>query len=303
MKVLLLGGTGFVGRASIDRLARDAHYVRVISRRRERHRDLLVFPTVHVVDGDAHDARALERELRDMQADAIVNLVGVLNASAAGFDAAHVGVPRAMVTAARAVGVQRIVHMSAINAAADAPSEYLRSKARGEAVVEQSGLDWTIFRPNAIFGRHDSFLNRFARLLRLVPGPFPLACPQAKLQPVYVGDVVESFAYALSHRATTRQRYALCGPRTYALEELVRYVDELIGTRARIVPLNERLSRWQARLLQYVPGKPFTHDNYLSLTLPAVCDGEFPIPNIVPSSLESIAPAYLTAPPQRFDIA
>ena len=303
MKILLLGGTGFVGRALLDRLVRDDHYVRVVSRRRERHRDLLVFPTVHVVDGDAHDAQALERELRDMRADAIVNLVGVLNASAAGFEAAHVGVPHAMVAAARAVGVKRIMHMSAINAAADAPSEYLRSKARGEAVVEQSGLDWTIFRPNVIFGPRDSFLNRFARLLRLVPGPFPLACPQAKLQPVYMGDVVESFAYALVHRATIRQRYILCGPRPYTLFELVRYVDELIGTRARILALNERLSRWQARLLQYMPGKPFTYDNYLSLTVPALCDGPFPIPHIVPSSLESIAPAYLTAPPPRLDVA
>ena len=303
MKILLLGGTGFVGRALIDRLVRDGHYVRVVSRRRERHRDLLVFPTVHVVDGDAHNARALERELRDMQADAIVNLVGVLNASAAGFEAVHVGVPRAMAAAARAAGVKHVLHMSAINARADAPSEYLRSKARGEAVVEQSGLDWTIFRPNVIFGRHDLFLNRFARLLRLVPGPFPLACPRAQLQPVYVSDVVESFAYALSHRAAIGQRYVLCGPRAYTLEDLVRYVDELIGTHARIVPLNERLSRWQARLLQYVPGKPFTYDNYLSLTLPALCDGAFPIPNIVPSSLESIAPAYLAAPPPRLDIA
>lgn len=303
MKILLLGGTGFVGRALIDRLARDGHYLRVVSRRRERHRDLLVFPTVHVVDGDARDPRALERELRDMQADAVINLVGVLNASAAGFEAAHVAIPRAAVQAAQAVGVRRVLHMSALNAAPAAPSEYLRSKARGEAVVEQSGLDWTIFRPNVIFGRHDSFLNRFARLLRLVPGPFPLACPQAQLQPVFVGDVVESFAYALTHRAAIAQRYALCGPRAYTLEALVRYVDELIGTRARIVPLNERWSRWQARLLEYAPGKPFTYDNYLSLSVPAICDGAFPIPNVIPSSLESIAPAYLTATPQRFDVA
>ena len=303
MNILLLGGTGFVGRALIDRLTRDGHYLRVMSRRRERHRDLLVFPTVHVVDGDARDARALERELRDMQADAVINLVGVLNASAAGFEAAHVTIPRAVVQAAQAVGVRRVLHMSALNAAPAAPSEYLRSKARGEAVVEQSGLDWTILRPNVIFGRHDSFLNRFARLLRLVPGPFPLACPQAQLQPVFVGDVVESFAYALRHRATVGQRYDLCGPRAYTLEALVRYVDELVGTRKRILPLNERLSRWQARLLQYAPGKPFTRDNYLSLTVPAVCAGEFPFPNIVPSSLESIAPTYLGALSQRLDSA
>lgn len=303
MNILLLGGTGFVGRALIDRLVREGHYVRVVSRRRERHRDLLVFPSAHVVDGDARDARALERELRDMQADAIVNLVGVLNASAAGFEAAHVGVARAAVQAAGAAGVQRILQMSAINAAANAPSEYLRSKGRGEAVVAQSGLDWTIFRPNVIFGRRDAFLNRFARLLRLVPGPFPLACPQAQLQPVYVGDVVESFAYALTHRAAIGQRYTLCGPRAYTLEALVRYVDGLIGTRARILPLNDRFSRWQARLLQYLPGKPFTMDNYFSLSVPAVCEGTFPIPGVVPTSLESIAPTYLLPAPQRFDIA
>lgn len=298
LRIGILGGTGFIGRSLCLRLAGAGHEVRVFSRRRERHRELLVLPTAQVVEADVHHPAVLKSEFAGL--DAVINLVGILNEKGrdgSGFERAHAELPAKVVQACRQAGVRRLLHMGALHAAPDAPSFYLRSKARGEKLVHEAegpDLHVTTFRPSVVFGPGDSFTNRFAQLLRQVPVAFPLACAQSRLQPVFVEDVVSAFVAALDRHETFGQAYNLCGPRAYTLAEIVAYLARVLGLKRRIVPLGNGLSRLQAALLQFAPGKPFTPDNYRSLQVASTCDRPFPaLFGVTPAHFEDVVPTYL----------
>ncbi len=245
-KICLLGGTGFVGKRLAARLSGAGHDVVILTRRAVRHRDLLVLPTARLAEGDVHDAEFLRQQFEGK--DTVINLIGILNEkgrSGKGFTRAHAELPEKIVQACRETGVPRLLHMSALHAARTAPSHYLRTKALGEEAVhraESPDFHVTSFRPSVIFGPGDGFLNRFAGLLRLVPGVFPLACPGARFQPVYVEDVVRAFMESLDNHKTFGQRYDLCGPKVYTLREIVEYVAKLIGKRVCVVGLPDGLS-------------------------------------------------------------
>lgn len=297
-KIAIIGGTGFIGGNLACELARSRRRIRVITRRRERNRRLLVIPTLELVEADVHSTASLSAALAGC--DAVVNMTGVLHARARpreGFRDVHAELPRKIAEAARFNRITRMLHMSALGASAGAPSEYLRSKAAGEEALHAeatAGLKITSFRPSVVFGPQDGFLNLFARLLALSPGVFPLACAQARFAPVYVGDVVAAFTRTLDDDATAGQCYELCGPRSYTLHELVGYTARVIGLKRRIIALPDVLARLQARLLGYLPGAPFTMDNYLSMQVDSVCSQNgFACLGITPRSLESIAPGYL----------
>lgn len=301
--IAILGGSGFVGSRLCARLARDGHSVRVLTRRRERHRDLLVLPTVEVWEGNPHDPAVLDALFTGC--DVAINLVGILNEKqhdGSGFEYAHVELPRQVVEACRRQGIRRLLHMSALGADAEhGASHYQRSKGRGQnLVLAAADLDVTVFRPSVIFGPGDSFLRRFAGLLRLTPLAFPLACPKARFQTVYVGDVVECYARAIDDPRTYGHNYALCGPRIYTFLELVRYVAQVAGTPRLVIPLPDTLSRLQAEVFEWLPGKPFSRDNYLSTRHDNVCGEPFPeVFGITPTPLESIAPYYLGTAGER----
>ena len=297
-RIVVLGGSGFVGRHIVARLVERGARVIVPTRSRERAKHLLLLPTVEVLEANVLDPVTLERLAAG--ASALVNLIGIINETRRGqFDRVHVELARKTVAACRAGGVRRLVHMSALNADPSGPSRYLATKGQAEAIVAASDLDWTIFRPSIIFGREDSFLNLFARLERLLP-IVALAAPGARFQPVSVGDVAAAFDQALADERTWRGRYALCGPRVYTLHELVAYVGELTGYRRLIVPLGPRLSRLQARVLEMLPGKLMTRDNLASMSRDNVCDGEYPdVLGGPPAALEAVAPSYLAPIPAR----
>jgi uncharacterized protein YbjT (DUF2867 family) len=295
--ICILGGTGFVGRRLAAHLVGAGHRVRIPTRHLARHRDLTVLPTAQVVEGDVYDPAFLRRTFEAV--DAVVNLIGILNErgySGRGFARVHAGLPLKVVDACQQAGVGRLLHMSALNAAPDAPSHYLRTKAQGEEAVHRAAgpeFHVTSFQPSVIFGARDSFTNRFANLLKLAP-VFPLACPEARFQPVYVEDVARAFAGALDNHKTFGKRYALCGPKVYTLREIVEYLARTLGLRRGIIGLNDKLSWLQAATLQFVPGKPFTLDNYRSLQVDSVCQEGFPtVFGIAPTPLESVVPTYL----------
>jgi NADH dehydrogenase len=297
-KICLLGGTGFVGKRLAARLSGAGHDVVILTRHATRYRDLLVLPTARLAEGDVHDAEFLRQQFEGR--DSVINLIGILNEkgrSGKGFARAHAELPEKVVQACRETGVQRLLHMSALHAARMAPSHYLRTKALGEEAVhraESPDFHVTSFRPSVIFGPGDGFLNRFAGLLRLTPGVFPLACPDARFQPVYVEDVVRAFMGSLDNHKTFGQRYDLCGPKVYTLREIVEYVAKLINRRVCIVGLPDGLSWLQAAMLEFAPGKPFSLDNYRSLQVDSVCEKGFPgVFGIAPTSLEEVAPGYL----------
>ena len=297
-RIAVLGGSGFVGRRLVAALARAGYATRVLTRRRSRSRHMLVIPTCEIVETDVHLVSNLNLHLAGC--DAAVNLVGILNEHAGaggGFGDAHAELPGKLAEACRYNGVGRVLHMSALGAGADAPSRYLRTKFHGERVAHAAGgagIAVTSFHPSVIFGPEDSFFNRFAGLLALSPLVFPLACPKARFAPVYVGDVVRAFLTALDDDATAGECCELCGPRTYTLRELVAYTARITGRRRLIVGLGDGLSRLQARVLERLPGKPFSIDNYLSTKVDSVgSTGGLERLGITPCSVESVVPRYL----------
>ena len=301
--VCILGGTGFVGRHIANRLANTDVRIKVLTSHPERNRHLLPIPNLRLHSANVHDETALRRELADV--DAVINLVGVLNDSnkpGSGFEAAHVELPDKLVSACRASGVGRLLHMSALGADPEAPSRYQQTKGRGEQrVMAAHGDDLavTVFRPSVVFGREDSFLNTFAGMLRVAP-VLMLPTPDARFQPVYVGDVADAFTDALGRRASFGHAYDLCGPEVYSLRELVEYCAATMGLKRRIIGLPDGLSRLQARVLERLPGKLYTYDNYLSSTVDNVCSGnDMDALGIHPTGMDAVVPYYLGGRRQR----
>lgn len=304
--VCVLGGSGFVGHHLCTRWIQLGYSVRVPTRSRARRRDLLVLPGLSLVQADVHGPDVL-RELFT-GCTTVVNLVGILNErgrQGRGFERAHVELARKVVEACTATGVSRLLHMSALRADVNnAPSHYLRTKGEAERIVRASDtVVATIFRPSTIFGPDDSFVNRFASLLRLPTPVFPLPRAGARFAPVFVGDVVEAFTRCLRDTHTAGETYELCGPRIYTLREIVTAIARASNLRRRIMSVPDGLARLQAAVMDFVPGKPFSTDNYLSLTVDSVCtrDGLARL-GITPTALEvtltELAAGALT---QRYD--
>lgn len=296
-RVVLIGGSGFLGRSVANRLADAGVDVLVPTRRRSRAGHLYLLPTVEVAEADIHDAATLERLLAG--ADGVVNLVGVLHSRSGtpfgpDFARAHVELPAKIVEACCKAGVPRLVHVSALGADADGPSEYQRSKAAGEAAVRAGGDTpaWTILRPSVVFGRDDSFLNLFAGLVRLFP-VLPLAGAQARFQPVYVEDVAEVIWHCLTDSSAAGCTFDVAGPSVYTLRQLVEYVCTLLDKRRLIIPLPERVAMLQAALMELAPAPLMSRDNVRSMRVDNVANGP-PLPfGLTPTALEAVAPSWI----------
>ena len=295
-RICIIGGAGFVGRHIAHQLVQHGYDVRVLTRDRERAKHLLVLPSVEVVVANVHDSSELARQFSGI--DGVINLVGILHESRKNsFAKAHVQLTQTVLDACRAASVKRVLHMSALAATPDAPSAYLRSKAEAEKRVlafQKAGLgETTIFRPSVIFGQGDSFINLFAKLIKTLP-LVVLACPNARFQPIHVEDVARALVDNLDQAHTFGQAYNLCGPKIYTLRELITFIAALLGKRRPIIGLGPRLSYLQAWLMEWLPVKLMTRDNYYSMQVDSVCDCEFPF-DFKPSTLESIVPAYLAS--------
>lgn len=297
-RVCLLGGSGFVGRHVAARLVARGHEVVVLTRARHRNRDLLVLPTLRLVEGDPFDDQVLVNAMAG--SDTVVNLVGIVNEkgrNGRGFHHVHVELVEKALAACRNTGIRRFVQISALKARRDGPSQYLRSKGQAEKRVRESGLEWTILQPSVIFGPEDRFINWLGKLLRLLP-VLPLARANARLAPVFVGDVAEAVAHVVESKVAIGETYQLCGPRVYSLRELVRLVGTVAGTPRPVIPLPPSLSKMQARMMEWLPGKPFSRDNFLSLSIHSICESDSPglgDLGIRPTSLETGLKRYMGA--------
>ncbi len=294
----ILGGTGFVGRHLCLLFSNMGHQVHVISRQPKKHPELQLIPGITIVQGNAYDNSTLEKFFQGL--DVVINLVGILNEkrdNGQGFQHAHVELTHRVILACEHAKVPRLLHMSALNADKNAASYYLSTKGEAEDWAHRAGkwgLQVTSFRPSVIFGKNDSFFNRFAGLLKLTPLLFPLACANSRFAPVYIGDVGMAFAHALEDPRTIGNRYELCGPKTYTLKELVTYTAQCLQLQRTIIGLPDFVSRLQARMLGLMPTKPFTMDNYRSLQIDSVCtENGFSSLGIKPRSLEAVVPTYL----------
>lgn len=266
-RIVILGGTGFLGGALVPRLAADGYRLELLSRNRETHRQRAVGRNVTVVTADIYDPPTLRRHIAG--ADAVIHLVGILNESGRNtFQRVHVDLVRLVVEACRDTGVHRLHLMSSLQAGKGS-SGYLRSRGEAEALVKASTLDWTIYEASTIFGPGDGLVTRFDSLLRVAP-VVPLPRPRAKMAPVYVGDVAEAIARAVADDASMLHTYELYGPETWTLIDIVRAIRDARGRRRAVLPMPDALGRLQAQVAQFAPGKPFTPDNFRSLLTDSV---------------------------------
>lgn len=297
LTICVLGGTGFVGSHLCAELVKRGHRVKVLTRQRERHRELLVLPSLELNQANIHKESDLKQHFENC--DVVINLVGILNEKGhdgSGFHVAHVELARKVITMCSTCKIPRLLHMSALNASADEKSFYLRTKGEAENYVHTFAVNKiavTSFRPSVIFGAEDSFINRFANILKYTPIIFPLACADTKFAPVYVNDVVQIMVDALTDKQAFNQRVNLCGPKQYSLKELVKYVVNMSGLRRKVIGLPNWASILQANILEYMPGKPFSIDNYRSLQKDSICADASPCP----TTLESIVPSYVQNKP------
>lgn len=302
MRVLVIGGAGFLGRQIVGRLVAQGHVVHVPTRQYQHGRALLVHPTVTVMQADVHDDATLGRLVAGC--DVVINLVGILHSRAGqpygpDFERAHVQLPEKIAKSCLVHGVKRLIHVSALGADAQAPSGYLRSKAAGEQAIRDAYAahqdnGFTIFRPSVVFGPEDQFMNMFARLARFFP-VLPIAGVKAKMQPVYVMDVAEAILNAMNQPWARGQTYDLAGPGVYTLGELVELAARWSGHPRPVIGLPLSIGRVQAFFFECLPGEPLmSRDNLASLSVDNVCNAPInPQLGIVPTALESIAPVYL----------
>jgi NADH dehydrogenase len=296
MKLVLVGGSGFLGRYLVQELADEGHDCVVLSRHAGKCGDIRLERRTKLVQADVYDPKDLLESFTG--ADVVINMAGILNEAGfggKGFKRVHVDLTRGVIDACKAAGVQRLVHISALNAG-KGKSQYLVTKGEAEDLLQaEQGLNVTILQPSVIFGPHDSFFNRFAAMLRWVP-VFPLACPDSRMQPVFAGDVASVVASCIGDRSTFGRTYELAGPESYTLAELVRFTASAMGLRRLVVGLPGPVSRMQAMFFSLVPGKPFSLDNFKSLQVDCVSDqNAMAYFGIAPSGIGCIVPDYLVS--------
>lgn len=293
-KVSVMGGAGFVGSSLVRKLDAAGYQVNVITRNREHAKGLILLPNVVVNSWQPGEMEALTKLLAD--SDAVINLCGILHEDRHNtFESVHHQLPRQLAEICVACDIPRLLHMSALQASSDAPSQYLRSKAAGELALQayRHKLDITIFRPSVIFGRGDQFINLFAKLIRLLPFIL-LAKPDAKFQPIWVEDVSDALVNSLQNRATFGNSYALGGPQVFSLKQLLQKVMAILNQPRPIIGLNDSLSYAQAFLMEWLPIKLMSRDNVRSMQVDSVTSA--PIADelgLTLTPIDAVVAAYL----------
>jgi len=291
---VVLGGSGFVGSAIVAKLVSAGYQVTVLTRRLDHAKHLSLLPGVTLKVCNVFDAQALRSALQG--ADAVINLLGILHQSAkTSFTQVHEHLPVQLAKLCQDLGIKRLLHMSSLCAATDAPSLYLRSKGQAEVALAgyAPGLAITVFRPSIIFGRADQFINLFAGLIKHLP-LVVLVKPNAKFQPVWVEDVATCFVASLNEPASFGLSYDLVGPKVYTFRALLKAIMQTLGVHKPILGLNDALSYVQAFLMECLPIKLMSRDNIRSMQQDSVSDQAFPEwLELRPSALETIMPQYL----------
>ncbi len=289
-RIVVFGGTGFIGRNLVARLVQAGAYVTLVARHPQRYQGLGVLSRLRMVQGDVRDAACVGRALAGQ--DAAINLVGVLDGTLRQLRALHVDWPQRLVESGRELG--RIVHVSAVNADTAGPSRYLATKGEGEAAIMAARVPWTIVAPSVVFGIDDTLFNRFASLLRLSPGVMPVVHPQTRFSPVHVGDVAAAIVRALVRADMAGRRLLLGGPEIRTMRELLAYTRRQMGARRLLIDLPDPLARLQGMAMGLLPGRPFSPDQYRTLGVDAVADTAALCElGIEPTAMETIVPSYL----------
>ncbi len=295
MRIVLIGASGFFGRYLLRALTADRHHCVVLTRAVDRRSEIGLIAGVDLVQADVYDADVLAQQFAG--ADAVVSMAGILNETGGGgkgFHKVHVELVEGIIAACRQAGVSRLLHVSALNAGKGS-SDYLKSKGQAEALLRSADdVDVSIFQPSVIFGRGDEFFNRFAAMLSMMP-VMPLACPKARLQPVFAEDVAAVMVASLEDPMTWGESYELGGPQIFTLKELVEWTAKTKGLKRRVIGLPGLLSAAMAKVMGLVPGKPFSWDNYQSLKTDNICEKNgFEYFGVDPRAIDQVVPYYLS---------
>ena len=293
MKICILGGTGFVGRSLISALSKENNNITVITRDFDKNKDLAIYPNLKLIQEDVYNEKRMLEVSKSH--DVLINLIGILNEKGfrgKGFYLAHSKIARIILNVCKQNRIKRILHMSALNADPGGSSHYLRTKGEAESFLHTYGerfADVTSFRPSVIFGTEDSFINRFSDLLKFIPFVFPLACAQTRFAPVYVGDLVNFMKDSIDDVSSFNKKIDICGPKIYTLEEIVKIVIDVKGYSTRVIPLNNALSKFQAVMMEFLPGKPFSIDNFNSCLVDSISESGLKFK----TELEAVIKQYL----------
>ena len=293
MNIAILGGTGFVGLSLINILAKTKNRVIIITRNREKNKKLLVYPNVTLVEANVHNLEELTKHTKNI--DVLINLIGILNEkghSGKGFRKAHSDLARTILTTCKANDIKRILHVGALKSDPKGPSHYLRTKGEAESYLMTYGKRFaniTIFKPSVIFGKNDSFILRFSKLLNFVPYFFPLACYNSKFAPIYVNELSDFIIKSINDPKSFNKQYNLCGPKIYTLKEILELVIKAKNRNIKVIPLSITMSKIQASIMEFIPGKPFSLDNFNSCQIDSFCNSDHDFY----SDLETIIPTYV----------
>jgi NADH dehydrogenase len=297
-KVLLIGGSGFIGQKIASGLSALGHSVLLPTRKAAYAKELWVLPKLQVIEANIHDPSVLADLCQRLGPDGVViNLVGVLHDKTGspygpGFLKNHVELTKKIITAMNAAHLKRYIHMSALGASSSGASMYQRSKGDAENLVKASDLDWTIFRPSVVFGEKDKFINLFASLQKFAP-ILPLGGANVKFQPVYVSDVAQAFVKSIAMSETIGRVFDLAGPRVYTLAELVNFAGMVGGRKSIVIPLPKPLAYLQAGLLEMMPGPTLmSRDNLASMSED----------NVLPAGAENSLEKVFAINPQALDV-
>ena len=290
-KCVIFGGTGFVGSNFAQKLSPLATEIVVITRDIERNKSLKMIPNLQLVPASISDSKTIRDILKN--AEIVVNTIGILNEfdQISTFENIHFKFLQRLSKEIKVNKIKRFLHISSLNAKIDQMSDYLHTKGKAEDFIlnEMSSFcNTTIFRPSIVFGEEDSFFNKFAKLLKFIP-IFPLACPYARFQPIYVGDLTDFMISCISNIETYNKRIDTVGPKIYTFSELIKLTTKTMGIRRVIIPLNDSLSKAQAYVFQNLPGKLFTIDNYYSLQIDSVSENGY----VGKTTVEQTLPNYL----------
>ena len=299
--VSVFGGTGFLGRRLVRRLAAEGATLRIAVRSPDRARSVFSaadLERVTVLRADVRDQASVAAAVAG--ADAVVNAVSAyVEKSGVTFRSVHEeGAQRLAQEAARA-GVARLVLVSGIGADPQSRSPYIRARGRGEFVVRQAFPSATIVRPSAMFGPGDALFGTLADIVRLLPVVPLIGGGRTRLQPVYVEDVAEAIVRMLADRGTAGQTYELAGPAVYTLHELVGFALRLIDKRRLLVPVPFVVAEIQARLFEFLPSPPLTTSQVDLLKVDNLASGDLPgfrELKIEPKAVEEIVPTYIGEP-------
>lgn len=268
MKVFVTGGTGFVGSHIVKLLLKKGHHVVMLVRtaslgRAPKHRH------AQVVVGDILDAD-LASAMKGC--DAIIHLVGIIRETGgASFERLHVDATKNVIRAAKKAKIKRLLHMSALGTRATAVSGYHKTKYLGEMAVEESRLNWTIFRPSLIFGDHDLSINMFASMMRRIP-VFPIfGRPGALIRPVFVDDVATAYVNALARKSSIHKAFNLCGPNVYTYKEFFKAIGHLVGKNVWCPKIPYALGWLMATLLGWISIFPMSKDQFIMINESNFC--------------------------------